>query len=451
MNFIDPCVIVKLFIRCTDWKSWYNLSMISKTFNQASWMKESRRTKQKLISIHMSLLNHSTMYHLVNNDSYEEQLSLSYDFIKRNQFTKRDTKRYVRKSGCITISEAIDAGVLSLSLTMKLKSALNTYRVTLDDVRKHLCKLIDYKNNLFSVFKSKDIVVSDVLDDVESGKSLIVSNINDSNVVRGLLSNPNLCMNDLRRLVKLGAKLDDSISKCLLVPNKITVYDILESYDFGFNLSRMREDLISSIHLVLKDMHEVNYPGYNDIEFERVDYCDFTYDDFITLVPVGDYNPLKGTRQKIHNIHRFLSTGKYDMNTLKSILSSPSYSHLDQDLLYQSACVNKYLNIFDLAEYRFNASLLDNPNVTIQFIRKYKDRFRQHYHLGDNKNISIHEILSNRDIEWDNVSVSKREDVTIDIVKNNMWFSWCTHNLLNNPSIFIEDILSNPNIPWFRI
>lgn len=221
MDSIDPCVVVEIFIRCTGWKSWYNLSMVSKTFNQASWMKESRRTKQKLISIHMSLLNHPTMYHLVNNDSYEEQLSLSYDFIKRNQFTKRDIKGYVRKSRCITISEAIDAGVLSLSLTMKLKSILNTYRVTLDDVRKHLCKLIDYKKNLFSVFKSKDIVVGDVLDDVDSGKSLIVSNINDWDIVRGLLSNPTLCMNDLRRLTKLGSKLDDSISKCLLVPNMI--------------------------------------------------------------------------------------------------------------------------------------------------------------------------------------------------------------------------------------
>lgn len=91
----------------------------------------------------------------------------------------------------------------------------------------------------------------------------------------------------------------------------------------------------------------------------------------------------------------------------------------------------------------------EHPKLTPEFITKNKDKRWNLIQLASNKNLSIEYILNNIEPKyWSKTKISSNLTLTIDILKKHLHIDWHWHNLTLNPSISINDISDNTNLPW---
>ena len=89
-----------------------------------------------------------------------------------------------------------------------------------------------------------------------------------------------------------------------------------------------------------------------------------------------------------------------------------------------------------------------NPNLTINFIKKYKDKMNW-YFVSGNKNMTLDIIELNLDLLWDFSGISYNSNLTINLIKkypDQIWWDW--DKISANSNITMNDIEENPEYPW---
>lgn len=96
-----------------------------------------------------------------------------------------------------------------------------------------------------------------------------------------------------------------------------------------------------------------------------------------------------------------------------------------------------------------------NPNITLEFIFKYQDKFKEtnYMNLGGTKHITIQDIKTYPAIFWNKLTLSNNPNLTLDFVLddvgdlNNYW-NWI--NIMKCPNIKVQDVLKfnkdHPNV-----
>ena len=119
--------------------------------------------------------------------------------------------------------------------------------------------------------------------------------------------------------------------------------------------------------------------------------------------------------------------------------------------------------------YRYISS---NPNLTINFIKKYPNKDWSWSIISCNSNITMEDIESHPEYAWDYKSISKNPNLTenfinkyfdqdwnwdgisenpninFDIVQKHFNWSWDYFELSRHPNITCDIIESNPDLPW---
>lgn len=72
------------------------------------------------------------------------------------------------------------------------------------------------------------------------------------------------------------------------------------------------------------------------------------------------------------------------------------------------------------------------------------------YYLGSNPSMPIQTIVDNPRLPWDWQSISRRKDVTWELVQKNLDLPWNWRALSQNNTITWEIVQANPNISWCR-
>lgn len=87
-----------------------------------------------------------------------------------------------------------------------------------------------------------------------------------------------------------------------------------------------------------------------------------------------------------------------------------------------------------------------------KLLELHPDKFRDEaYLLSENPNVTIDIIKKYPDFNWDWMTISEREDITWEIVKenlNNPNIQWCWSELSRNPNITWKIIQENIDQPW---
>ena len=90
-----------------------------------------------------------------------------------------------------------------------------------------------------------------------------------------------------------------------------------------------------------------------------------------------------------------------------------------------------------------------NPNITIDFIVEHFDIGGWRWDaISQNSNITLRDIETHMHFPWEWDYVSRNPNVTIEFVKANIRQNWDWYELSMNPNITMEDIESNAQLPW---
>ena len=140
------------------------------------------------------------------------------------------------------------------------------------------------------------------------------------------------------------------------------------------------------------------------------------------------------------------SITKYD------IINNPSYPW---DL--RAICKNPNIDMEFIEQYFMNQeneifidwdALSMHPLITIQDIKKYKNKPWNFYFVSFNKNIFSNYILNEAsDKNWNEIALSSNPGITeTDIYKNK--FNWVYNNLSSNVNLPLKYVIDNIDKPW---
>ena len=92
-----------------------------------------------------------------------------------------------------------------------------------------------------------------------------------------------------------------------------------------------------------------------------------------------------------------------------------------------------------------------NPNLTIEFIRKHKDKYWHRPSISINPGIKPYDILKNLDLPWSLLDIEENPNITMEFVNeislpNN--FTGFYSRLSGRSTITMEDIENNLHLPW---
>lgn len=122
---------------------------------------------------------------------------------------------------------------------------------------------------------------------------------------------------------------------------------------------------------------------------------------------------------------------------------------------------------FDMFSY-----ISRNPNVSLEFIEKYKNEPLEWDYLSRSHAVTLEFITKHPNLDWNWVHVSCRKDLTFEIIMSNLelpwewlfisnsyivseqivfenpYLPWSFPVLSSNPSITVDFIIRTPNFPW---
>ena len=98
--------------------------------------------------------------------------------------------------------------------------------------------------------------------------------------------------------------------------------------------------------------------------------------------------------------------------------------------------IDKYIDL----PWNFN-KICKNPNLTIEFVKKYYDRFSAYgwRFISSNSNIKMIDIENNINLDWNFEYVSMNKNLNLKFVKKNINFNWNHFEIIKNDSIIPKD------------
>ena len=166
-----------------------------------------------------------------------------------------------------------------------------------------------------------------------------------------------------------------------------------------------------------------------------------TWQEFCDIVPLN---------YKIGCFKTFLKYGNISVDDIETIFDWPGSKHFSLlDLL-----INHSIPLSMLPSDRFSADhynhILENPNLTIDFIHKHHKFFDSSLWAIASRNLGIklEDIFSNMQYKWKMRVVCSRLDITMKIILDNRHINFDWDSLSENPSITVVDIIKNKNLPW---
>jgi hypothetical protein len=94
-------------------------------------------------------------------------------------------------------------------------------------------------------------------------------------------------------------------------------------------------------------------------------------------------------------------------------------------------------------------NLSENPNLTFDFIQKYRHRKWNKSAIVRNGAFTIDELTQNKELRAKYYDLSYNPNLTIDHVLQKPNVKWSWYALAKHPNITIDMILSNPDLPWY--
>lgn len=129
-------------------------------------------------------------------------------------------------------------------------------------------------------------------------------------------------------------------------------------------------------------------------------------------------------------------------------------------IFYQAVINDSIFNVdlidFFPTEYDGSCSICDlwyliskRKEITIDVIKRYPNKPWNGDCLSCNDSISLEDIMSNPAIDWSPFYVSKRHNLTFEIVQKHPEFPWCYYVLARKMPF--EVIFNNLHLPWFTV
>ncbi len=116
---------------------------------------------------------------------------------------------------------------------------------------------------------------------------------------------------------------------------------------------------------------------------------------------------------------------------------------------YSKAINNLILDKLCLENAKWNwSSLSSNENITWDIVKENIERPWDWRCLTMNKNITWEIIKENIDLPWNWYELSRNENITWEIVKTNIDKPWDWYGLSSNKIITWDIVKENINLPW---
>lgn len=192
------------------------------------------------------------------------------------------------------------------------------------------------------------------------------------------------------------------------------------------------------------------YKLYNDTKNERWDIlklainpkCDIKLLDYI-MEFIEDF--LTKLQFLVLNGATIYEIDRYFKRMNKIYFNFYKYNYIYLYMSYDLLKIDKYqlVNI---------NNILENPNITIDFIKKYKNVPWNWKLISKHPNITTQDYFDNINLKWSYTDMFKNKNLDIDFIKESTNFIKISKHDWNviseNQNISMEDILNNENLDW---
>ena len=206
-------------------------------------------------------------------------------------------------------------------------------------------------------------------------------------------SNPNITMDDAKLLNQRGLKVDLSRNVYLQIK------DIIDNLEYKWDFVVVSDNLNMTVEI------QERYSVFKWLN-----------------------NPKCGNQLPLHLLI------KHNIFTGQQLYNRLMYDNYSVDEVI-TALIDFYPDISRKSYYW--GSLFANKNFTIPLMKKHIDKFKTIEYL-DNSNINHFCRNSNINVDFLRYTLSAK----------NFWWEWNVDDVQRNPSITVQDMFNNPDLPW---
>lgn len=213
----------------------------------------------------------------------------------------------------------------------------------------------------------------------------------------------------------------------------ITMEDFERNRDLPWNIFRLCSNINLDILTLLKLIEDT---GPSEIDWGNASMCNKITIEQIYSNPELPWEDISWR----------------DDLTLEHIIRNP-WPNWSGDWYWEHISSNKNITIQMIEDnplYPWNINGLSfNPNISIDYVKKYINGKWNWLELSSNPGIKIKDIEDNLDLPWDWECISRNKNLTIEFIrKHKDKFTGLWREISENHSINYQIIQENPDLPW---